>query len=98
MRKMSLDCARRDGKAMGVTDDKYPQLLGGIKIVNAPKWMEVPWKIVRPLFSKRVIEKMDFINPMKNRKDLKTLHKYISLEHLPTRYGGKNQSWPPKFD
>jgi len=88
---------RRDGKVMGIMEDCYPQMLHGIFVCNAPAWVQVPWRILRPLMPKRVVEKIDFINPLKNEKERKRLYKHIAPEHLPEKFGGKNQQWPVDF-
>lgn len=97
MSKISMEMNRRDGKAMGVMEDCYPQLLERIFIYNSPSWIQVPWRIARPLVPKRVVEKMDFINPS-NTKERNRVLEFISEENLPERYGGKNPMWPLQFD
>jgi CRAL/TRIO domain len=94
---MNRECAKRDAKAMKVTEDCYPQMLKTLLVCNSPSWVQAIWRIFRPLFPKRVVEKTDFITPEKNVKERDRLLKYISLENLPTRYGGKNDAWPLHF-
>eukprot|EP00546_Thalassionema_frauenfeldii_P008141 CAMPEP_0178912170 /NCGR_PEP_ID=MMETSP0786-20121207/10108_1 /TAXON_ID=186022 /ORGANISM="Thalassionema frauenfeldii, Strain CCMP 1798" /LENGTH=92 /DNA_ID=CAMNT_0020584711 /DNA_START=689 /DNA_END=967 /DNA_ORIENTATION=+ len=91
-----MECGKRHGKVIKVTEDKYPQLLAGIKIIDAPKWIQVPWKVLRPLFPKGEVEKIDFVNPVKNSKELTAVLKYVAPKHSPTKYGGKKDVWPPK--
>ena len=91
------EISRRDGKAMGTMEDCYPQLLQTIFVCNAPMWVQIPWRLMRPLFPKRVVEKFDFIDPEKNENERKRLLKHISLEHLPVRFGGLNETWPVDF-
>ena len=88
---------KRDGRVMEIMEDCYPQLLQGIYIINAPSWMQMPWRLVRPFFPKRVVEKLDFITPRKNARELKRLLKHISEEDLPARFGGKYEPWPVNF-
>jgi len=45
----------------------------------------------------RVVEKIDFINPLKDEKERKRLYKHIAPEHLPEKFGGKNKQWPVDF-
>jgi len=95
--KISIECNRRDGKAMGVMEDCYPQLLQCICVCHSPRWLQIPWRIVRPLLPKRVVKTMDFINPSIT-KERHRLLEYISEENLPERYGGKNPTWPLEFN
>jgi len=93
MSKISMELNRRDGKTMGVMEDCYPQLLQRIYVCRSPRWVQIPWRIARPLLPKRVVEKLDFINPSIN-KERNRLLEFISEENLPERYGGKNPTWP----
>jgi CRAL/TRIO domain len=89
--------SRRDGEAMGSLEEYYPQLLQTIYMCHAPIWIQVPWRIIRPLFPKRVTSKIDFITPETNQRERERLMKHISIEHLPKRYGGLNDQWPVNF-
>ena len=88
---------RREGNVMGIMEDCYPQLLQSLFVCHAPIWIQIPWRMIRPLLPKRVASKIDFINPIKNEKERQRLLQYISIENLPTRYGGKNETWPVDF-
>ena len=88
---------RRDGKVIGIMEDCYPQMLQGTLVCNAPAWAQIPWRICRPLLPKRMVQKIDFVNSAKNEKERKRLFAYISEEHLPARFGGKNEAWPADF-
>jgi len=95
--QISMEQNRRDGKAMTVMEDCYPQLLQQIFLCNSPSWIQIPWRIARPLLPKRVVEKLDFINPFITKERNRVLE-FISEEHLPERFGGKNHVWPLEFD
>jgi CRAL/TRIO domain len=95
--KMHHDAMRRFGKIMHLMEDCYPQLLQTMFVCHAPSWVQTPWRTLRPLFPKRVVGKFDFIAPHKCESERKRLLKYIALEHLPVRYGGKNEAWPLNF-
>jgi CRAL/TRIO domain len=97
MSGLNKELTRRDGEAMGTMEDYYPQLLQTLYVCHAPVWIQVPWRIVRPLFPKRVTSKFDFITPESNEHERERLMKYISIEHLPKRYGGLNEQWPVNF-
>ena len=94
---INSELMRRDGKAMGIMEDCYPQLLQSIFICHGPVWIQVPWRLFRPLFPKRVTEKFDFIHPQKNEHERHRALKHISKEHFPTKYGGLNEQWPVTF-
>jgi CRAL/TRIO domain len=95
MRKQVNPAAtRRDGKALACMEDCYPQLLQTLFLVHAPVWVEGPWRLLRPIFPKRVVGKFDFISPDKHPKDLAKLTKYIDPTNLPERYGGTRKLWP----
>lgn len=88
---------KRDGQAMHIMEDCYPQMLQTVFVCHAPGWIQVPWRVLRPLIPKRVVEKFDFVAPETNIKERKRLLKYISLQHLPARFGGLNETWPVEF-
>jgi len=84
------EATKRDGDAMGVMEDCYPQMLATLYICNAPALFQALWRILRPLMPSRVVAKMDMINPAKNEKERKRLFEHISEENLPSLFGGKN--------
>jgi hypothetical protein len=94
---MNNEANKRDGAAMGIMEDVYPQLLQTLFICHAPAWIQIPWRILRPLMPKRVVSKMDFINPDKKRNERERLYAYVDEEHLPVRFGGKYEPWPVAF-
>lgn len=94
MKHVNIAATRRDGKAMGLMEDCYPQGLGTVLVCNAPSWMHIPWKITRPLLPTRVVSKMDFVDPARNEKERTRLFKYISEDNLPEHFGGKNKVPP----
>eukprot|EP00547_Thalassionema_nitzschioides_P010256 CAMPEP_0194228054 /NCGR_PEP_ID=MMETSP0156-20130528/43175_1 /TAXON_ID=33649 /ORGANISM="Thalassionema nitzschioides, Strain L26-B" /LENGTH=448 /DNA_ID=CAMNT_0038960555 /DNA_START=86 /DNA_END=1432 /DNA_ORIENTATION=+ len=96
--EINMECNRRDGKVMGSMDQMYPQMLEGIKIINSPSWIQIPWKVIRTIMPKRVVSKIDFIEPSKKESEKQKLLKYISEEDLPNRFGGKYTTWPPQYD
>jgi hypothetical protein len=71
--------------------DHYPQMLASVFVVNAPSVFTVCFRIIKPLLPKRFVEKFDILPKHHTEK----LLPYMSLEDIPTRYGGKNESWPP---
>jgi CRAL/TRIO domain len=94
---LSYEGIQRDGKVMGIMEDCYPQLLQSLFVCNPPAWIHIPWKICRVIMPKRVVSKIDFIVPAKNKKERMRLFPYISEEKLPVRYGGMHEPWPVHF-
>lgn len=94
---VSNEAKKRDSNAMKVVEDCYPQMLKGIFVCHSPVWIQTIWRLARPLFPRRVVEKIDFISPDTNQKERDRLLKYIAMEHLPVRYGGTNEAWPLNF-
>jgi hypothetical protein len=75
-------------------EDVYPQLLHAIYVTNAPHWIHAVWALFRPIMPKRIVEKIDIIEPRDNEKEQKRLLKFISLGNLPTMHGGSNATEP----
>lgn len=75
---------------MGEMEDCYPQLLETLFATYAPTFMHVVWSLIRPIMPKRVVDKVDIIEPHKNERERARLLHYISLDDLPTDYGGNN--------
>ena len=97
MSRMCREFLRRNGDAMRLVDDIYPQMLQSIFLCHSSSLIEVPWRIVRPFLPKRVVEKIYFINPDKKENDRKRLMEYLDEDHLPVRFGGKYEPWPLAF-
>jgi CRAL/TRIO domain len=98
MNGFNRECSRRDGKAMELMEDCYPQLLECIFVVNAPLFIDVVWKVFKLIIPKRVIEKFDIIKPFEKEADRKKLIKYISNADLPDYLGGKNTILPHEWE
>ncbi|KAI2499439.1 hypothetical protein MHU86_15023 [Fragilaria crotonensis] len=97
MSSISHENLKRDGAAMGVMEDCYPQMLEGIFICDPPLWIQIPWRVCRPLLPKRG-EQNGFHCSTHEEKERMRLFKHISEENLPVRFGGKNDVWPVEFD
>jgi CRAL/TRIO domain len=95
---ISMESLTRDGKAMEVMEDCYPQLLQGVFVCRSPVWIQMPWRICRNLLPKRVVSKMDFIDPENNESERNRLFQHISIGHLPSCYGGQYMPWPLDFE
>lgn len=85
---------KRDGKIMDEMEDVYPQLLHAIFIHNAPSWIHTVWAVVRPIMPKRIIEKVDIVEPKTNEMEKKRIFKFLSVENMPVTIGGDNTVAP----
>ena len=84
---------RTQSKAYEGDGRLYPQLNGGIFMFNTPSWFKLIWRMLRPLYPKRVLEKFDVIT---NKADVTRLYpKFVDIEHVPVSYGGECKAWPP---
>lgn len=73
---------------MGKMEDCYPQLLETIFACYAPSFMHWIWTFIRPIMPKRVVEKIDVIEPNINENERRRLLKHVASENLPVDYGG----------
>ena len=80
---------------MAQMEDCYPQLLQTIFAAYPPTFMHWIWSVVRPIMPKRIIDKVDIIEPSKNDKERDRLLEHVTLETLPVDFGGLN-TVPPK--
>lgn len=108
LRNMNRVYLKQDAACNKEVEDYFPQLLGTMFVANSPSWLASIWSLLRPLFPKRFVAKVDFLPPTSkinklgsknnmhsNRNSiLRPVLRYISEEDLPERYGGKNQQWP----
>eukprot|EP00547_Thalassionema_nitzschioides_P010515 CAMPEP_0194227424 /NCGR_PEP_ID=MMETSP0156-20130528/42848_1 /TAXON_ID=33649 /ORGANISM="Thalassionema nitzschioides, Strain L26-B" /LENGTH=581 /DNA_ID=CAMNT_0038959905 /DNA_START=62 /DNA_END=1806 /DNA_ORIENTATION=+ len=85
---------KRDAAANKALEDHYPGSLGTCIVIDAPSWINAVWKVVKPLFPKKFVEKIAFAD-IKNPKDVKYFLKYVTRDKLWERYGGNNPEWPP---
>merc|ERR1712130_445730 len=85
---------QRDAKGSKETEDFYPQLLGSMMIVDPPKWVFILWKVMKPFFPRRLIEKINFASSKKSVHIEGYYSKYISKSNLPKVYGGDHDGFP----
>ncbi|KAL3927454.1 MAG: hypothetical protein SGBAC_013083 [Bacillariaceae sp.] len=90
----SREATKRDGKIMDMMEDIYPQLLQALFIYNAPSWIHSAWAIFRPIMPKRIIAKIDIIDPKSNQKEKQKLLAFLSEENMPVPMGGSNTASP----
>lgn len=86
---------KRDGAANKAIEDCYPGLLGTCVVNDPPSWVSAVWKVVKYFFPKRFVEKLAFVAPTKNPKDVDYFLKYVARDKLWEKYGGNNPEWPP---
>ncbi|CAB9509061.1 expressed unknown protein [Seminavis robusta] len=91
IRMFNRECSMRDGRAMALMEDCYPQSLEVVYLCDPPAFIKAVWKILTLVVPKRVMEKFDMINPTKNEKEREHLYRHISNDNLPVEYGGKNK-------
>ena len=94
---MNREIGRRDGAAMKLTNDVYPQMLRAILICHSPSWLQAIWRVMRVILPGRLVEKFDFIDPLTNLKERARLLKFIPKEKLPVRFGGDYKPWPVAY-
>ena len=95
LRDMDRAYIARDGANAKTTEDFYPQLLAAAFLCHPPSWIQFLWRVCRPLFPQRFIEKIDLIAPQSNPAEARRIHKYAPPESIPVRFGGLMTAWPP---
>ena len=92
---LDKDCKKLDANAAKRMENQYPQLLGNMAVIHAPTWIHMVFVMAKPILPTRLLSKVSLISPQKHKKDLHVLLEYCAEEHLPVRYGGKLETWPP---
>eukprot|EP01083_Nonionella_stella_P233340 822230_1 len=77
---------KRDAKLNKKLQDFYPQSLGSMLVINAPPIFESIWSMFRPFFPKRMVEKVNVVNPKKKPSDMLHFTKFVSEEDVPEMY------------
>lgn len=95
--RISYKLGKRDAAVGKAIEEYHPQLLAGVVIFNTPGWLSGIWTVMKPLFPKRLVEKIDFLSVNASRKLYKPLLKQISEANLSEKFGGKNKEWPPQM-
>jgi len=90
--KVNRKAIKQDADISKEFEDYYPQALSSIYIFNAPSWVNALWAVLRPIFPKRLAEKIDFVPAAQTL--YKPLLRHVSEANLPERFGGKNKKWP----
>ena len=90
---VNISYLKKDGVASKMTEDYYPQLLGALALCNCPGWVTGVWNVLRHFFPKRTVEKVNIMGKKIRSKDVKFFLKYMSLENLPVKLGGRGGKW-----
>ena len=86
--------AKLTGETSKLTEQLFPQLLGKSIFINVPTYILWTINLIKPLMSKRAVEKMTFCPALQSGKDLSAcpfVSKFIKAEDVPTFLGGKCQ-------
>lgn len=68
-----------------IASDYYPEVMGNLFVINAPKAFSMCWKLIKGILDPVTVSKIDILGS--NYK--KVLSKFVDIETLPTQYGGK---------
>ncbi|ORX76718.1 hypothetical protein BCR32DRAFT_236318 [Anaeromyces robustus] len=72
-------------KTTKIASDYYPECMGNLFVINAPKLFSGCWKLIKGILDPVTAEKIQILG--KNYEH--TLLKYANPENLPKMYGGK---------
>ncbi|KAG4092268.1 CRAL/TRIO domain-containing protein [Neocallimastix lanati (nom. inval.)] len=72
-------------KTSKIASDYYPECMGNLFVINAPKAFAMCWKLIKGILDPVTAEKIQILD----KKYEKVLLKYASPEALPKIYGGK---------
>uniref|UniRef100_A0A7S4L5T1 CRAL-TRIO domain-containing protein n=1 Tax=Paramoeba aestuarina TaxID=180227 RepID=A0A7S4L5T1_9EUKA len=73
-----------------VDNDQYPERLGSLVVVNAPKALAVSWAIIRSWLDKRTQQKIQILHG--RDEYLPVLTAMIDEDVIPVEYGGKGEN------
>eukprot|EP00545_Synedropsis_sp_CCMP1620_P014207 CAMPEP_0119013202 /NCGR_PEP_ID=MMETSP1176-20130426/8128_1 /TAXON_ID=265551 /ORGANISM="Synedropsis recta cf, Strain CCMP1620" /LENGTH=314 /DNA_ID=CAMNT_0006966265 /DNA_START=39 /DNA_END=983 /DNA_ORIENTATION=+ len=94
LRQNNRECINRNAKNARECQDHYPQMLASVYVIHVIAIFQGAYRLIKPLLPKRFVEKLNIINPVKNKKEKALLLKHISEENLPIRFGGLFEEWP----
>ena len=93
LKHMNRKNSERDSKFSKITENVYPQANGGFFLLNLSKVITVFLRLVRPLYPKRFMEKMDVII---TESDVNRIYpRFAEVSTIPERFRGTHPSWPP---
>lgn len=90
---MDRKASEREGRMNALTANVYPQVNGGFFLLKMPTVVQFFIRLVRPLYPKRLIEKMDIVV---TESDVQRIYpRFAELETIPKCFRGSHPSWPP---
>ena len=90
---MDRKASAREAKLMSLTQNVYPQVNGGFFLLKMPTFMQYFIRLVRPLYPKRLLEKMDVII---TESDVNRIYpRFADINTIPKCFRGTHPSWPP---
>jgi hypothetical protein len=98
IRNVNISYLQKDGAAGKMTEDHYPQMLGALVVCNCPGWVTGMWTVLRNFFPSPMVEKISFMGKKIRSENVKFWLKYVSLENLPVKLGGRDEKWPDVED
>ena len=72
-------------QAASIGQDRYPECLGKLYVINAPRGFSAVWNVVKSRLDEVTVAKIDILGA--SYKD--ALLKQIDEENLPSVFGGK---------
>ncbi len=76
----------------------FPQRLQKCIFVNCPSWWSMAWRIMSPMIPEKVRSQMQMFGKNNSDKARVALLEWIDEESLPTKYGGKNESFFSEYE
>lgn len=93
IKHLNRKASEREAKLNRMTQNVYPQCNGGFFLLNIPSFMQLFFRLVRPLYPKRLMEKMDLIA---TESDVNRIYpRFAELHTVPECFRGTDPSWPP---
>ena len=76
----------------------FPQRMHQCIFVNVPSWWSMAWRIMSPMIPEKVRSQMQMFGKNNSEKAKLALLEWIDDESLPTKYGGKNDSFFSEYE
>eukprot|EP00971_Amphidinium_carterae_P246793 4901541-Amphidinium_carterae.1 len=86
---VSHNTARRVLKeAVTTIQNHYPEMMGKMVIINAPKVFSIAWSFVKPMLDEKTVSKISIFS--RDRESYsKALLELVDEDQLPALFGGK---------
>lgn len=76
----------------------FPQRMHQCIFVNVPSWWSMAWRVMSPMIPEKVRSQMQMFGRNSPDKAKKALLEWIDEDSLPTKYGGKNDSFDSEYE